>query len=100
MSWNRVAEILDLEGAFDSRGEEATEGCDERGKRREEEDMELDWGDGDGCGEAVALGPRSWNEGDVVGMWVEDRVRFAVEACPEVCAEILRARVSLSSFDG
>lgn len=95
MSWDRVTEVLDLESAFDARGEKAAEGRDQGGEGGEEENMELDRGDGDGCGEAVAVGPGGGDEGDGVGVWIEDGVGLAVEARPEVRAEVLCTRFRL-----
>ena len=67
MTRDGLAEILDFEGAFKTRGEEAAKGGDEGGERGEDEDMELHGGDVEGWGE----GRGEW-EG--IGLWREDRV--------------------------
>ena len=51
--------------------------------------MELDGCYGEGGGEAVGGGPGCGDEGELVGVFVEDGIWFAGEACPEICAEVL-----------
>jgi len=48
---DRVPKVLDLEGALQAGSEEAAEGGDEGGECREDEDVEVDGGEGDGGGE-------------------------------------------------
>jgi len=48
MTGDTVSEILDFESTFQTTGEESAEGSDQRGKRREDEDMKLNRSDGDG----------------------------------------------------
>ena len=79
-----LAEVLDLESALEARGEEAAEGRDQRGKSREDEDVELDGLDGDGAGRG------EWGPGgESVSAGQEDGVGRATEAGEDVCAEVL-----------
>lgn len=48
MAGDRVAKVLNVEGAFETRGEEAAEGGDEGGEGGHGEDVELHGGDGEG----------------------------------------------------
>jgi len=79
------AEVLDFEGAFEARGEEAAEGGDERGERCEDEDVELHRRDVQG----EQGGREGQPGGEVVGVWEEDGVRGAFEAGEDVGAEVL-----------
>lgn len=85
MARDRFAEILDLEGAFEARGEEAAKGGDEGGEGGENEDVELHRGDGEGEGGLVE------EEGglDGVGLGEEDGVGGTLEAGEYVGAEVL-----------
>jgi hypothetical protein len=79
---DRVTEVLDLEGAFQARGEEATKGRDERGKSGEDEDVHLH-----GChGEVLDVREP---DGKVVDVRNEDGVGGALESSPDVCSEVL-----------
>jgi len=42
-----ISEILDFESSFKAAGKEAAKGSDKGGERGEDQDVELDWGDGD-----------------------------------------------------
>ena len=77
-----LAEVLDFEGAFEARGEEAAKGRDERGEGCEDEDVELHGGDEDG---AVDLRPG----GVMVGSGEYYGVGCAGEAGEDVGAEVL-----------
>lgn len=91
MAWDRFAEILDLERAFEAGGEEAAKGGDERGEGGEDEDVELDGGDGEGEGGLVE---EEWGL-DGVGLGGEDGVGGALEAGEDVCAEVLADRLAV-----
>ena len=75
MAGDAVAEILDVEGAFQAAGEEAAEGGDEGGEGGHDEDVALHGGDGEFGGQE---GPVGRDEGQAVGVRDEDRVRGAV----------------------
>lgn len=92
MSGNRLAKVFDLECAFETGSEKAAEGGDEGGEGCEDEDVELHRGDVDGGGDVEGEGEGDFGEegGDVVGVGDEDGVGRAVEACEDVCAEVLR----------
>lgn len=82
MSRNRITEILNLERAFETRGKETTEWCDERSECGEDEDMPLHW-----ChGESLDIREPDW---EVVGVGHEDRIWSALETRPDVCSKVL-----------
>lgn len=86
MARNGVPEIFDVEGAFEAGREEAAKGGDEGGEGCHGEDVELHGGDAESRGEE---GPGGGDEGQGVALWDEDRVGGAVEACPDVGAEVV-----------
>jgi len=86
MSWNRIAEILDMERTLDSGCEETAEWGDERGECRKEEDVELERFNVDRCRHASPGGELNW---EIVVVLDEDWVNFAVKASKEVCTEII-----------
>lgn len=69
VAWDAIPKIFDLEGPFETRGEEAAEGSDEGSEGSEDHDVELHGGDPKGVlgvsegGKVV--GPR--NEGGIGG---------------------------------
>lgn len=89
---NRLAEVLDLEGALESRGEEATEWRDERGEGCEDKYVKLHWSnvkncrDGKGARERE-VGEHGWN---VVGTGNEDWIRSARKPGENVCPKVLQ----------
>ena len=89
MPGNRVAKVLDLECPLQAGGEEAAEGCYERGEGSEDEDVELD---GHNV-ECARDGYTSRDERQCVVSCNEDWIRLAFEAGPNVCAEVLRLLV-------
>lgn len=90
VSRNGVAKILDLESALQSRGKEATEGRNERGKRGEDEDVELNRHDIEGS----RNGKARRNEGQRIVARHEDGVGPALKASVNVCAEILNRKLA------
>jgi hypothetical protein len=75
VSRNGVAKVLDLESALKTGGEEATKGCDERGKRCENEDVELHGHDV----ERLWDGDAGWDEWERVVACNENRIGPAFE---------------------
>ena len=82
VTWDRFPEILDVEGSLEARGEEAAKGCDERGKRGEDQDVELHRREGHGAEQGK---PRR----EMIRLRHKGRIRCALEASPDVRAEIL-----------
>lgn len=84
---DRVAKVLDLECALQTRGEEATEWCDERGEGGEDDHVKLHRHDVEGMREDGEVGGNTLgDEGDGVGLGSEDGVGFAFEAREDGCA--------------
>ena len=91
MAWNRLTEVFDFEGTFEARGEEAAEGCNERGERRKDEDVKLHGGDVNGRRDLERCREREVGEegGDMVSLMYENRIWSTGEACEYVCAKVL-----------
>lgn len=82
---DRIAEVLDFEGAFKARGEEATKGCDEGGESRENKSVELDWRYRD----AECRVRRQEEElRKLECAWEENGVGLAGETGEDVCAQV------------
>lgn len=86
MAGDRITEIFDFEGALDAGGEEATEGCDERGERGEDEDVELHWLHVDRGREVC---PVRGDERQSIALFEKDGIWRAFQACEEICAEVI-----------
>ena len=100
MSRDGFAKVFDFEGAFESRGEEATERCDERGKRCVDEDVELYWRDVDRGRNRKKARKREVVEhrGNIVSLRDEDRVWCAGKTGDDVCAKILYSNSAKTSW--
>jgi hypothetical protein len=83
---NGVAKVLDVEGALQARGEEATKGCNQRSEGRHDKDVELHRRDADG---GRQVGPVRWDERQLVVVRDKDRVRVALKAGEDVGSEIV-----------
>ena len=92
MARNGFAEVLDLEGTFETRGEEAAEGRDEGGECCEDEDVKLHGGDMNGGGDVEGGWEREVGEegGYMVGLMYENGVWSAGETREYVRAKVLR----------
>lgn len=98
MARNRVAKVLDLEGALQAGREEAAERSDERGECCQDQGVELNRGHGQG--EAlIHVGREEEERRQAVGLEVENRVTGALEASEDVCGEILGRSVADHSGD-
>ena len=85
-----VAKVLDLEGALEAGGEEAAEGRDERGERREDDHVELHGEDVDGVREDGEVGGEALgDEGDGVGARCEDGVGHTLQPGEDGGAEVV-----------
>ena len=82
MTWNGVAEVLNLEGTLETRCEETTKRGDEGRKGSKNKDVDLHWSHRERLGEWEP----NWK---VVGTRKEHRVWSALEASPDVRAQIL-----------
>jgi hypothetical protein len=83
---DRIAEVLDLKGAFEARGEEATEWCDQRSECCENEYVELNRSYRKGSGEIDTVGKRNWKR---ILLRNEDRVGVALQTGVDVGPQIL-----------
>jgi hypothetical protein len=81
-----VTKVLDLEGALQARGKEATKGGDEGGKGGEVESMELHGSKGDG---KVGLLGEEEELGELVSLDEEDWVRITLKTSEDVGSEVL-----------
>lgn len=83
---DRITKVLDVEGALETRCEEATEGSDERCKGGHHKDVELHRRDADG---GRQVGPVRRDEGQLVSVRDEDRIRVAFKTSEDVGSEIV-----------
>jgi hypothetical protein len=81
-----LAKVLDLEGALEPRGEEATKRSDEGGKRREDERVELHRREAQ---RDVGVLREEEELREAVGLGDKDRIRYTLEAGEDVGAEVL-----------
>lgn len=82
MPWNRISEVLDLEGSLQPRREEATKRRNERSKSRKDQNVELHWSD--------AYRRSKWEpDWQRVLLCQEYWVHFAVESSPDVCSKVV-----------
>lgn len=84
---DRVAKVLDLEGALETRGKETTEWGNQGRKRGQDESMELHGSKGDG---PVGLLREEEQLGEVVGFGEENGVGVTLKASKNVGTEVLK----------
>ena len=82
MTWDTVTEVLDFEGSFETRREEAAEGSDQGGKGGEDKDVELHGRDVEGV---FNVGP-GW---EVVRVGGEDGIWYTSETGEDVGSEVV-----------
>lgn len=86
VSGYRVAKVLDVERALQTRGEETAERRDQAGERAHHQDVELQRGYGDSRRQKRPI----WrDERDIVSPWGEHGVRLAFQAGENVRSEVV-----------
>lgn len=96
MARNRVAKVLNLECALETGGEEAAERCHQRGKGREDEDVELHRHYVQGAWNGQA----GRDKRQRIVLSNEDGVGLAFEASVDVCAKILSTLAGVPAMHG
>ena len=89
VSGNRVTKVLDFKRALETRGKETAKGRNERGEGCKNDHVELDRHDFEGPRNGKIRGDDLGDERESVVARQEDGIGLALQACEDVCAEII-----------
>lgn len=95
VSWDRVAKVLNLEGALKTRSEEAAERSDERRKGGERQGVQLHRRK---CERDIGVWWQEEELGELVGVREEDGIHVAFESRKDIGAKVLQVK-SMSVLD-